>query len=92
MITFNPNPQLSEADRIQELVNFLSAYIEQFHNGFVRVLSLEGDILTVEMGGRCEQCSLALTTLRGWIEGTVQQFFPQVHVIGVMASSGRIIA
>ncbi len=38
------------------------------------------------MGGACVGCPLSPNTLRGWIEGTVRQFFPDVkEVIGIEA-------
>jgi Fe-S cluster biogenesis protein NfuA len=86
-----PNPQATTQDTLIGLIDYLSAYIEQFHNGFVRVVSIEGDVLTVELGGRCESCTLSMNTLHGWIAGTVRQFFPTVEVVGVTASTGEPI-
>ena len=39
------------------------------------------EVLKVEMGGACEGCPLSLTTLHGWVEGTVRQFFPDIERI-----------
>jgi Fe-S cluster biogenesis protein NfuA len=63
------------------LIEFLSAYIEQYHGGWVRMIGFDGSVLEVEMGGACIGCPLSPTTLHGWIEGTVRQFFPNVQAV-----------
>jgi Fe-S cluster biogenesis protein NfuA len=35
----------------------------------------------VRMGGACEECPLQLATLRGWVEGTIRQFFPDIEKV-----------
>jgi Fe-S cluster biogenesis protein NfuA len=48
------------------------------------MVEFDGEVLKVEMGGACEGCRLSQTTLHGWVEGTVRQFFPEVkRVIAV---------
>lgn len=71
---------LSRESQIRHLLENLSAYIEQFHGGTVDFISLEGDELRVRLGGACLNCPLLPSTLHGWVEGTVHQFFPEVHV------------
>lgn len=67
--------------QIRHLLENLSAYIEQFHGGTVEFVSLDGNSLQVRLGGACLNCPLLPSTLHGWVEGTVQQFFPDVKVI-----------
>jgi Fe-S cluster biogenesis protein NfuA len=67
--------------QIRHLLENLSAYIEQFHGGTVEFVSLEDDTLKVKLGGACLTCPLLPSTLHGWVEGTVQQFFPEVRVM-----------
>jgi Fe-S cluster biogenesis protein NfuA len=69
----------STEDRIRALVEVLSAYIEQYHGGWVRMAAFDGRVLKVEMGGACQGCPLSAGTLHGWVEGTIRQFFPQVE-------------
>ena len=64
--------------RLRALVEQISAYIEHFHGGSVEFIALEGDILKVRLGGACLGCPLLPSTLRGWVEGTVRQFFPEI--------------
>jgi Fe-S cluster biogenesis protein NfuA len=45
------------------------------------MVEFDGEVLKVEMGGACEGCRLSQTTLHGWVEGTVRQFFPEVKRI-----------
>ena len=79
-----PDTTQDDLARMQGLIEFLSAYIEQYHGGSVRLLEYDGDRLVVEMGGACIGCPLSPSTLRGWIEGTVRQFFPEIkEVVGV---------
>ncbi len=70
-----------EEERLRELIDALSAYIEQFHGGWVRMAGYDGQVLKVQMGGACDGCDLSETTLKGWIGGTVRQFFPDIKRI-----------
>lgn len=70
--------------RMKDLVKSLSAYIEQYHGGWVEFISYEDNVLKVKLGGACDQCDMTETTLQGWIAGTVRQFFPDVkEIIGI---------
>ena len=66
-------------DSLQGLVESLSAYIEQYHGGAVRYLGVEGKTLKVRLEGACLGCPLSPSTLHGWVEGTVKQFFPEIE-------------
>ena len=68
----------NDNQRMEALITQLSAYIEQYHGGWVKMVSYEDDVLTVEMGGACAGCALTEMTLHGWIAGTVRQFFPDI--------------
>jgi len=68
-------------DRLRALIERLSAYIEQFHGGSVNYVSFDGDVLKVRLGGACLGCPLLPSTLHGWVEGTVRQFFPDIKSI-----------
>ena len=45
------------------------------------MVSLEGRVLKVRLGGACLGCPLSPTTLHGWVAGTVHQFFPDLEVV-----------
>jgi Fe-S cluster biogenesis protein NfuA len=75
------NVQEDPKTRMRGLVEFLSSYIEHYHGGWVRMLDFDGETLTVEMGGACVGCPLSQTTLHGWVEGTVRQFFPDLKTV-----------
>lgn len=75
------NVQEDPITRMRGLVEFLSSYIEHYHGGWVRMLDFDGETLTVEMGGACVGCPLSQTTLHGWVEGTVRQFFPDLKTV-----------
>ncbi|MBI3163226.1 MAG: NifU family protein [Anaerolineales bacterium] len=66
--------------QVRQLLENLSAYIEQFHGGTVEFVSLVEDELKVRLGGACLNCPLLPATLHGWVEGTVHQFFPEIRV------------
>jgi Fe-S cluster biogenesis protein NfuA len=72
-------PSATQTQRIQALLDSLSAYIEQYHGGAVRFIALEGAVLTVRLEGACLGCPLSPNTLHGWVEGTVRQFFPEIE-------------
>lgn len=67
--------------QVRHLVENISAYIEQFHGGTVEFVSLEDTTLKVRLGGACLNCPLLPSTLHGWVEGTVHQFFPDLKVV-----------
>lgn len=68
-------------ERIQALLEQVSAYIEHYHGGSVEMVSFDGDVLKVKLGGACLGCPLLPSTLHGWVEGTVRQFFPEVEKV-----------
>jgi Fe-S cluster biogenesis protein NfuA len=68
-------------DQIKSLLERISAYVEQFHGGSVEYVSLNGNRLTVRLGGACLGCPLLPSTLQGWVAGTVHQFFPEIEVV-----------
>ncbi|MCZ7666088.1 MAG: NifU family protein [Chloroflexi bacterium] len=71
----------SEEERMSALVDAISAYIEHFHGGAVKMVDYDGKTLQVKMSGACEGCDLAPVTLHGWVEGTVRQFFPDLEAV-----------
>ncbi len=74
-------PQHSKEEKLRGLIEQLSAYVEQFHGGSVEFISFDGKVLKVRLGGACLGCPLSPATLRGWVAGTVRQFFPEVEVV-----------
>lgn len=73
--------EVSVEQQLKDLIERLSAYIEQYHGGSVEFLSFDGKVLKVRLGGACLGCPLLPTTLHGWVEGTVKQFFPQIEKV-----------
>ena len=71
--------EFPQRESLQALVESLSAYIEQYHGGAVRYLGVEGNVLKVKLEGACLGCPLSPSTLHGWVEGTVRQFFPEIE-------------
>lgn len=67
--------------QMKALVEQLSAYIETFHGGSVEYVSFDGEVLKVRLGGACLGCPLSPSTLHGWVEGTVRQFFPDIKSV-----------
>jgi CRP-like cAMP-binding protein len=66
-------------EQLKVLLDQLSAYIEQFHGGSVEYVDFDGRTLKVRLGGACLGCPLSPSTLHGWVEGTVRQFFPDIE-------------
>lgn len=73
------NYSFSDEERMRGLLVRLSAYIEHFHGGSVELVSFDGKVLKVRLGGACLGCPLSPNTLHGWVEGTVRQFFPHIE-------------
>jgi len=80
-MTDNTTTSFSEEERMRALIEQLDAYINHFHGGNVELVSFDGKVLKVHLGGACLGCPLSPTTLQGWVAGTVRQFFPQVEKI-----------
>lgn len=71
----------TKEEKIRGLIEQLSAYIEQYHNGSVELDRIEGEMVFVTLGGACEDCPLSPATLQGWVAGTLRQFFPEIQVV-----------
>ncbi|MFH2102852.1 MAG: NifU family protein [Chloroflexota bacterium] len=67
--------------QMKALIEQVSAYIEHFHGGSVEYVSFDGKLLQVRLGGACLGCPLSPSTLHGWVEGTVRQFFPEIEQV-----------
>ena len=80
-VDHNHEVNVPPEERMRALVEVVSSYIEQYHGGHVEMVSFDGKVLKVRMGGACEGCHRSETTLRGWVEGTVRQFFPVLESI-----------
>jgi Fe-S cluster biogenesis protein NfuA len=83
MMSEHSHEVADELERMQALIENVSAYIEQYHGGWVKLVSFEDNDLKVELGGACEGCPLTETTLHGWVAGTIRQFFPDVKIESV---------
>jgi Fe-S cluster biogenesis protein NfuA len=75
------DPTYTIEEQLQALIEKLSAYIEQYHGGSVEMVALEGSVLKVRLGGACLGCPLLPSTLHGWVEGTIKQFFPEIEKV-----------
>ncbi len=69
-----------KAEQMQNLIHSISAYIEQYHGGSAELVSFDGEVVKVRLGGACLGCPLSTATLKGWVQGTIHQFFPEVSV------------
>ncbi len=81
------NLDFSTDERVHALIENLDAYINHYHGGSVELVSFDGKRLVVRLGGACENCPLSLTTLNGWVAGTVRQFFPEIEKIEAVGKS-----
>jgi len=77
------NDTYSKEEMMKGLISQISAYIEQYHGGSAELISFDGEEVKVRLGGACVGCPLSTATLKGWVEGTINQFFPDVKVTGV---------
>ena len=63
-------------EQMRGLVEQLDVYIETYHGGSVEFVSYLDKKVIVKLGGACTDCPLQTSTVKGWIEGTFKQFFP----------------
>ena len=71
-------PNLSQDEQLRGLIEQLDAYISTYHGGSVELVSYDGKSVRIRLGGACLNCPLSPTTVHGWVEGTIKQFFPEV--------------
>lgn len=69
----------SEQEQLNGLIEQLDSYISHFHGGSVQLVSFDGKQVKVRLGGACRGCPLQASTLHGWVEGTLKQFFPFIE-------------
>jgi len=82
MVTTNGNSlEYSTEELLRALIETLDTYIQQYHGGSVEMVSFDGKVLKVRLGGACEGCPLSPTTINGWVAGTVRQFFPEIEKV-----------
>ncbi len=79
MMMTNNNPAFTTSEQLQGLIEQLDAYINNYHGGSVELISFDGKVVKVKLGGACLGCPLSPVTLHGWVEGTVRQFFPEIE-------------
>jgi Fe-S cluster biogenesis protein NfuA len=72
-------PSYSTQEQLVGLIEQLDSYISQYHGGGVELVGFDGKVVKVHLGGACEGCPLSPTTLHGWVEGTIRQFFPEIE-------------
>ena len=75
------NLEFSVQEQMKGLIEQLDAYINTYHGGTVEMISFDGKVLRVHLGGACLGCPLSPSTVHGWVEGTVRQFFPEVEEV-----------
>ncbi len=76
--------EFSEIEQMRGLIEQLNSYIQTYHGGEVQFVSYIDGVVKVRLGGSCIGCPLSPVTVKGWVEGTVRQFFPEIkHVEAV---------
>ncbi len=77
----------SEHERLESLIGTVSAYIEYYHGGSVKLVAFDGKTAKVQLGGACLGCPLSPTTLEGWVAGTIRPFFPGIEIVAADAEN-----
>ncbi len=68
----------TKEEQMKGLIEQLDAYINHYHGGAVELVSYENGLVKIKLGGACEECPLSPSTVHGWVEGTIRQFFPDI--------------
>jgi Fe-S cluster biogenesis protein NfuA len=74
-------PNYSTDEQLRGLIEQLDAYINTYHGGSVELVSFDGKTVKIHLGGACLNCPLSPTTVHGWVEGTIRQFFPEISCV-----------
>jgi Fe-S cluster biogenesis protein NfuA len=74
-------PDYSIDEQMKGLIEQLDSYISHYHGGSVELVSFDGKKVRVRLGGACLGCPLQPNTVRGWVEGTLKQFFPDIESV-----------
>ena len=74
-------PSFSAIEQMKGLIEGLNSYITTYHGGTVDFVSFDGKVVKVKLGGSCLGCPLSPVTLKGWVEGTIRQFFPEIEKV-----------
>ena len=74
-------PNYTQEQQLRGLIEQLNEYIEEYHGGSVELVEFDGRVVKVRLGGACKGCPLSPTTMKGWVEGTVKQFFPEIESV-----------
>jgi Fe-S cluster biogenesis protein NfuA len=82
---FEMVPDATTEERVRDLVDVLSSYIERYHGGAIEFVDWDGDTLRIKMLGSCVGCPLAAGTIHGWAEGNVRQFFSELKTVEAIA-------
>ncbi|OJX40876.1 MAG: hypothetical protein BGO78_12440 [Chloroflexi bacterium 44-23] len=70
------NTEFTIEEQMRGLIEQLDAYIETYHGGSVEFVSYQDQQVKIRLGKACTDCPLKTSTVKGWIEGTFKQFFP----------------
>lgn len=71
----------SEIEQIKGLIAELDDYINHYHGGSVSFVSYDGKVVKIRLGGACADCPMSSSTVHGWVEGTLRQFFPKIESV-----------
>jgi Fe-S cluster biogenesis protein NfuA len=71
-------PTFAQDEQLRGLIEQLDAYISHYHGGSVELVSFNGKDVKIRLGGACLGCPLSPSTVHGWVEGTIRQFFPEI--------------
>ena len=80
-------PTYTKEEKIEGLIDQISAYIEQYHRGWIELVEIKDNKIKVKFGGACEGCDLLHATMQGWVAGTIRQFFPDMEVVAATEES-----
>jgi len=67
--------------RVQDVIDGLINPGIASHGGYVTLLSVEGDIAYIQMGGGCQGCGMADVTLKQGIATTIQSQVPEIKQV-----------
>lgn len=72
------NMNLSE--RIEQALAEIRPFLNN-DGGDIELISVEGDVVTVQLLGTCTECSINQMTLKSGVEMTIKKYAPEISTV-----------
>lgn len=67
-------------ERIEKALGEIRPFLNN-DGGDIELVSVEGDIVTVQLTGTCTECSINQMTLKSGVEMTIKKYAPEISTV-----------